>query len=78
MLNLTNAKSLLTDIEVLDNFVEYFKRVIKPEHYAEAFRRDLKASPKFLNPIKILSVVSGHDYEFVKGYIKVQLGLYEK
>jgi hypothetical protein len=79
MLNLNGATRLLTDIEILDNFVNHFKKVIKPESYQEIWETEIEhvQTLYMINPLKVLAIATGHDYNFVRGYIRAALNIKE-
>lgn len=77
MIDLTNGGKLTTDIEILDRFVDYIKKIVRVEAYDSFYNEEVATDGKFIGftAIGLLSLVTDHDTDFVQGYIKARLGI---
>jgi hypothetical protein len=64
MIELIGATRLLTDKEILDVFSKYFMKIGGNAEVLESTKKG------YLNAIQVLSLITGHDENFVIDYIK--------
>lgn len=70
MLNLNGVTKITTDIEILDSYAKHFQHIYRSESYEDIITALIK---DFENPFKVLSIVTGHDEDFIIGYIRTYL-----